>query len=100
MRKFKPKSQVVESLKKSTVLEIIETPGKQSIRRQVPFVPVPIDTDPTSICTLPSKRENAGIDMRNLEAHLPLGYIVKKNGLIKQTFAVSLIDIHWTCIPH
>jgi La domain len=88
MRKFKPKSKVIYSLKKSLLLEVIDTPGKLSIRRKVPFVPKTIDTDPTAICTLQSKDNGLDSSGKKAEAQLPLGYIVKENGLITQIIAV------------
>jgi hypothetical protein len=91
MRQYKRKSQVIAALEKSTMLEVLQNEnGKKMIRRRVPFVekppPEPIDTDPTAVFTLPSRKRPKEEDDKaenSTESKLPLGYARDEHGLVK-----------------
>jgi hypothetical protein len=98
MRKFKPKTQVINSLRKSAILEVLDLPEKKCIRRRIPWIPSRethnevIDTDPTDIITLPSNKTElaAKKEAADRNADLPPGYTLRKDGTVKLTKEVSI----------
>lgn len=87
MRRYKPKSQVIEALKKSTTLVVEKVNGKYTVRRDLPLV-LPdqpsCQTDPTPIFTLPSRKKS--INEGDQENPLPLGYYITDRGLVKKGY--------------
>ena len=55
MRKYKPKSQAIEALKRSSFLEVMDN---KRIRRRVPYAPEPHD-DESNIAVLPKWKKAA-----------------------------------------
>jgi La domain len=84
MRKFKPKSKVIASLKKSTILEVID--GK-TIRRRVPFTGTVQIPEEGRVLTINQKVSSEA--EKPVEVRVPAGYIMH-NGVIRRMAEMSV----------
>jgi La domain len=94
MRKFKPKSQVIASLKTSEFLEVLD--GNKTIRRRVPFngvVTIKLDDNSKVVTLNQQKQFHTGEDEVEspVQVHVPSGYI-SHNGIIKKMSDMTVCE--------